>query len=117
MIGGKTHRLFSYRDSNEIMPNLHLRTADELSKELSFLNNNELVKEIVVDNSIMFSDLIENNIKPIADGLFAPHIEDEQNLLKKLVYTKMEKIYGATPNPIITERVEKELALIKLKDY
>ncbi|MDE6476945.1 MAG: hypothetical protein K2L48_01950 [Mycoplasmoidaceae bacterium] len=53
--------------------------------EFAFLQDKQLINEIVIDNSIEFSNSISNDIKPLKKGLFAPKIADATEKLQAIV--------------------------------
>jgi DNA polymerase-3 subunit alpha (Gram-positive type) len=116
--GGKNHRLYSYSESNEVMPDLHLRTTEEMIEEFSFLNNDELVKEIVVDNSIEFSNSLDDGIMPTPGNKpFFPHIENEVQLSRDLINSTLKNKYGDNPPQFILNSLQKEFDIIDAKSF
>lgn len=109
LLGGKAHRLYRYGEDNSVVPDTHLRTTDEMLKEFAFLKDKELIKKIVVDNTIEFNRQIENNLEPIKLKLYPPKIENVEDKLKKFAIDKLHEIYGENPHEIIQKRTDKEL--------
>lgn len=68
----------------------------EMMNEFKFLNDDELIYEIVVTNPNLISDQIEK-VEIIKDKLYTPKIEGSDQLLKELCYQNAYKIYG---NPL-----------------
>ncbi len=90
-------------------PDQHFRTTDEMLQCFSFLDDEELINEIVVKNTNMIADMIQDDVKPTKKGLFPPKIENCENMLKDLVYNTAHSMYGdPLPQPI-EERLEEEL--------
>jgi DNA polymerase-3 subunit alpha (Gram-positive type) len=117
MVGGRPHRLFSYRDSNKILPELHFRSTKEMIEEFSFLNDTDLINKIVIDNTYLFFESLEEGIKPIKDGLFAPKIEGSDKMLKEKIYENIHALYGDNPPKIVIDRIENELSIIIDKHF
>ena len=114
-VGGGRHPLNPYiRDklaSRGIVfenPDQHFRTTEEMLHQFSFLNDNELAKEIVVTNSNIIADMMEP-LFPIKSKLYPPHIENCDNKLLELVWTNAKKKYGDPLPQIITDRLNAEL--------
>jgi len=85
--------------------------------EFAFLKDQNLIKEIVVDNSIDFANQIDNDIKPLKKKLYPPKIEGVDQKLKDVVYQNAHKIYGQTLPEIIEQRIKKELDSIINNNY
>lgn len=112
-VGGGRHELAKYNTC----PDYYFKTTDELLRDFSFLNDKDLIKEIVITNSNKINDLVDN-IKAFPDDLYSfkddafkeslgvNSIEEE---LKRIVYSNLEDIYGKNPHPIIIDRLNKEL--------
>ncbi|MCF0227509.1 MAG: PolC-type DNA polymerase III, partial [Malacoplasma sp.] len=108
LLGGRSHRLFSYNESNEILPDNHLRTTNELLDEFSFLGK-DLAKQIVVDNANDFASKFPVGLSPIYDKLCPPIIENAKELMLDFIEKRKHEIYGEKIHPLIEERLQKEL--------
>ena len=86
---------------------LYFRTTDEMLEEFSYLGA-EKAMEIVVENPNLIADMCET-LRPVPHNLFAPKIENSEEDLKRLVYGKLERLYGKNPPELITKRVETEM--------
>lgn len=118
LLGGKRHRLFRHGDhQNDVLPDLHLRTTQEMLDEFAFLNNNELIREIVIDNAYEFISQIDNDIQPLKHGLYTPKITGVEEKLKQQVYKMALEIYGPNIHEKIKDRIEKELKAIIENNY
>jgi DNA polymerase-3 subunit alpha (Gram-positive type) len=71
MLGGRPHRLFKYNDKNDVMPDLFYRNTKEMLEDFSFIDNEKLINEIVIENTYKFANEIED-VKIFKKGLFAP---------------------------------------------
>jgi DNA polymerase-3 subunit alpha (Gram-positive type) len=110
-IGGKLHPLFDRRLENNSGPNQHLRTTAEMKQSFQFLGDDQLIDEIVVNNSIKISNLCEK-LKPIKTDLNAPTIDDADQKLREFCWKTARETYG-TPLPEIVEaRLKRELDAI-----
>lgn len=112
-IAGVLHPLFDRKGRINEYPNQHLRTTKEMLEAFSFLEDNELIKKIVIDNTNFIANQIDY-LKPIKDKLFTPKIANVDQMLKRLCYENAKKIYGPQLPIIVSQRLERELdAIIK----
>jgi DNA polymerase-3 subunit alpha (Gram-positive type) len=116
LIGGKFHR-FLVRDKIDATPPLfYFMTTEEMKNEFSFINDRKLINEIVVDNTYDFKDKFEHN-NILIKGLFTPKIDGVDQKLSELVETTLKQHYGDKIDPVIRERIDKELSIIIGKGY
>ena len=94
---------------------IFFRTTDEMLKEFRYLGK-ETAEEVVVTNTRAIADEVEE-IELLPKGLFPPKIENSAEELKELVYSKMHRIYGLNPPPLVQERVDTELKTILDHNY
>ena len=94
---------------------IYFRTTDEMLKEFEYLGK-ETAYEVVVKNTRAIADQVEE-IELLPKDLFPPKIENSAQQLKDLVYSKMHRIYGETPPPLVQERVDVELNTILDHNY
>ena len=94
---------------------IYFRTTDEMLKEFDYLGK-ETAYEVVVKNTRAIADQVEE-IELLPKDLFPPKIENSAQQLKDLVYSKMHRIYGETPPPLVQERVDVELNTILDHNY
>ena len=104
-VGGATHPLY-IRDEDLRMrtknPDQHIRFTNEMLKEFSWLEDEDLVHEIVIDNPNKLFDAIDENIR---------HIEASGEKLRNICHKTAKEMYeyeGKIPNEV-TERLEFEL--------
>ncbi|CRH46354.1 DNA polymerase III polC-type [Mycoplasmopsis arginini] len=76
--------------------------------EFTFIGDERTIKELVIYNPKKIADQIEE-IQVIKDQLYVPTFDDSPVKLRNLVYENLYKRYGNNPDPIIIERIEKEL--------
>lgn len=55
-------------------PDVHFRTTDEMLDLFSFLGE-DVAKQIVVDNTHLVADMVDDGIRPVKAGLYPPHME------------------------------------------
>ncbi len=105
-----------YDDADKPLP-IYFKTTDEMLREFSYLGE-ETAREVVITNTNMIADMCDT-LRPLppAGKLFAPKIENSEDQLKELVYTKMRDLYGENPPEIVTDRVEQELHDILSRHY
>lgn len=94
---------------------LHFRTTDEMLEEFSYLGE-ELAYEVVVENSNLIADMVEN-IKPIPDDTYPPIIEGSDVELREMCYEKAKRIYGEPIPEIVQKRLDRELNSIISNGY
>ena len=120
LVGGGIHDLQRYNT----MPEQYFLTTDEMLKAMSFLGK-ELAFEIVVKNTHILNDMI-NPIQAFPKTLYSLPDDAFQNLLgidsistevKRLVYDKMQAVYGVNPHQIVKDRVQRELKNIIDNDF
>ena len=104
-----------YPDVHEPLP-LHFRTTQEMLDEFEYLGK-DTAYELVVANTRKIADMFDD-VSPLPPKkLFPPKIENSDEELKSLVYSKLRELYGETPPEIITKRVETELGDILERGY
>ncbi|MBY7704840.1 hypothetical protein JIY74_32220 [Vibrio harveyi] len=77
--------------------------------EFKWLNDDEFVYQIVVENTNKIADMIDANIAPVKDGLFTPKIDNVDEKLKNKCYETAKEMYGENLPEIVEKRLEKEL--------
>jgi DNA polymerase-3 subunit alpha (Gram-positive type) len=118
LLGGKRHRLFSYgEDQNDVLPDLHLRTTDEMLNEFAFLNDQSLIQKIVIDNAYEFANAIDNGIQPLRHGLYTPKIDGVEEKMRSKVFERAKEIYGGSIHEFVKARIDKELKAIIDNNY
>lgn len=120
LVGGGIHDLARYNT----MPEQYLLTTDEMMKSMSFLGK-DLAYEIVVRNTHLLNDMIDK-IQAFPKQLYSlPNdafkdllgIESISDEVKRLVYDKMQYLYGSTPHQLVQDRVQRELKNIIDNDF
>ena len=115
-VGGVPHPLYIRDDllrQNTPNPDQHIRTTDEMMDSFAWLNDADLVRKIVIDDPHrVFSRLEE--IRPVPDGTFPPHIEGSDQKLREVCFRTAKEQYefnGEIPHQV-TDRLNRELNAI-----
>ena len=110
-IGGVNHPLNPYNRGDLPPfenPDQHYRSTDEMLKCMEFLGP-EKAYEVTVTNTNLIADMIEA-LRPVPnDKLYTPKIENCENILKDMCFTKARELYGDPLPEYIQTRLEKEL--------
>ncbi len=94
---------------------LYFRTTDEMLKEFSYLGKRQAY-EVVIKNPEFINNLIDDDIKPIPDELYAPEIENSNEEIIKLTNERVRSLYGEKLSNVIKDRINIEMeAIIKNK--
>ena len=104
-----------FNDADQQAP-LYFRTTEEMLKEFEYLGK-EKAYEVVVTNTNLIADMIEDGIRAIPRGTFPPSIDGAEDELKEATYAKLHNLYGENPPQLIVERVEKELNSVITHGY
>ncbi len=121
-VGGATHPLYirdealRQRTKN---PDQHIRLTNEMKQEFAWLEDDDLVEEIVVKNPHLLFEQIDDNIRPVPSGTFPPHIEKSDSKLRAICDRTAREMYefeGKVP-AIVTERLDYELDNIIRNGY
>ncbi|WP_440895349.1 PolC-type DNA polymerase III [Amphibacillus sp. Q70] len=96
--------------SRQTLPDVPFRTTDEMLTCFDFLDDKK-AKEIVVDNTQVIADQIDN-ISPIKEDLYTPNIDGADQEIREMSYDYAHQLYGEELPDIVVERMEKELKSI-----
>lgn len=107
-VGGGYHPLHNFRNPKSEKPDAHLRSTTEMFEEFERFLDLKTVEEIVLTNPDKLQSLIKEQ-KPIKDKLYPPTISGSEEKLLKIIENNTKELYGENINPIIKERIEKEL--------
>lgn len=96
-------------------PPLFLRTTEEMLAEFEYLGSDK-AEEVVITNTNLICDMCEP-IDPVSWDKCPPVIENSDNDLRNICYTKAKEIYGENLPEIVVERLERELNSIISNGY
>ena len=103
-----------FSDADNQAP-LYLRTTEEMLEEFSYLGS-EKAEEVVITNTNKIADMIEK-ISPIHPDKFPPVIENSEQDLKNICFTKAHEMYGDPLPKIVEDRLDRELNSIISNGY
>ncbi|MGL5355524.1 MAG: PolC-type DNA polymerase III [Cetobacterium sp.] len=103
---GSVFRANQYRVDN----GFYFRTTDELLAEFSYLGE-DIAKEIVVESTNEINNKIEK-VQPIPSGFYPPKIENAENIVRDMTYSKAYELYGNPLPSNVEARIERELKAI-----
>ena len=103
-----------FSDADNQAP-LYLRTTEEMLEEFAYLGS-EKAEEVVITNPNKIADMIEK-LSPIHPDKFPPVIENSDNDLREICYTKAHEIYGDPLPQIVEDRLARELNSIISNGY
>ena len=112
-VGGVTHPLYIRDGDLRIRtknPDQHLRLTQEMMDAFAFLEDEDLIHEIVIENPHRIFDMLEE-IRPVPSGTFPPVIEGSDDKLREICHETERNMYefnGQVPT-IVSERLDQEL--------
>ncbi len=103
-----------FKDADEQAP-LYLRTTEEMLAEFEYLGS-EKAHEVVITNPNRIADMCEK-ISPVRPDKCPPVIENSDQMLRDICYTKAHSMYGEELPQIVKERLDRELNSIISNGY
>ncbi|MCR5355149.1 MAG: PolC-type DNA polymerase III [Lachnospiraceae bacterium] len=94
-------------DDADMQPPLYLHTTEEMLEEFSYLGSDKAM-EVVVTNTNMIADMCEP-IAPTRPDKCPPVIENSEEDLRRICYTRAHEMYGEELPPVVAERLKREL--------
>ena len=101
-------------DADRPLP-LYFKSTDEMLEEFAYLGEDK-AHEVVVENPQKLAALCDS-FPPLPLKLHSPKIEGSKAQLERLVYGKLEALYGLEPPLQVQNRVKEELDPITNADY
>ncbi|GAA5414708.1 PolC-type DNA polymerase III [Ureaplasma ceti] len=105
VLNRRKHRFYKYNCG----PVAHFRTTDEMLEEFSFLNDGQLIQDIVINNTQKIASQIDMGIEPLKKKLYPPHIDGVNDKVTQTVYDNAHRIYGENLPEIVEKQIQKEL--------
>ena len=90
-----------FKDADDQAP-LYLRTTEEMLKEFEYLGSAK-AEEVVITNPNKIADMCEK-IAPVRPDKCPPVIENSDQMLRDICYTKAHHMYGENLPEIVKER-------------
>ena len=103
-----------FKDADDQAP-LYLRTTEEMLEEFAYLGSGK-AEEVVITNTNKIADMCEW-ISPVRPDKCPPVIENSDQMLRDICYSKAYKMYGNPLPPIVHARLERELNSIISNGY
>ena len=110
-IGGAHHPLYIYRKEKrykQIIPDQHFRNTREMLDAFSWLNDEKLVKDLVINNPKKIADMCDI-LKPVHSKLYTPVIEGSNEKLISIIWENAKRIYGEPLDEFIKARIQREI--------
>jgi DNA polymerase-3 subunit alpha (Gram-positive type) len=89
----------------------HFKTTEEMLEDFAFLGEDRAY-EVVVTNTNLIADMIDDGIQPIPDGRFLPVIDGADDDIVSVCHSRAAEIYGENLPAPVAERLDKELVSI-----
>lgn len=105
---------YGYNDSDDQAP-LFLRTTEEMLAEFSYLGSAK-AEEVVLTNPNRIADMCER-ISPVRPDKCPPVIENSDQTLRDICYSKARGMYGDPLPAVVQERLDRELNSIISNGY
>ncbi len=113
ILNKRNHRFKNYGTG----PKMHYRTTEQMLSEFSFLNDSQVINDVVINNPNKILELFNFPITPIKEKLYPPFIPGVNEKIREKVYSNAHKMYGDNLPEIVENRIKKELDSIISHGY
>jgi DNA polymerase-3 subunit alpha (Gram-positive type) len=96
-----------YDEADKQAP-LFLRTTEEMLGEFSYLGS-DAAEEVVITNPQLVASWVDDDVKPMLDGLHTPKIEGAEEEIRTMTMNRARELYGDPLPEIVSQRLQKEL--------
>jgi len=103
-----------FKDADDQAP-LYLRTTEEMLQEFAYLGSAK-AEEVVITNTNKIANMCER-IAPVRPDKCPPVIENSDQMLRDICYTKAHSMYGEELPLVVKERLDRELNSIISNGY
>ncbi|MBR3769952.1 MAG: PolC-type DNA polymerase III [Lachnospiraceae bacterium] len=103
-----------FKDADDQAP-LYLRTTEEMLQEFAYLGSSK-AEEVVITNTNKIANMCER-IAPVRPDKCPPVIENSDQMLRDICYTKAHSMYGEVLPAVVKERLDRELNSIISNGY
>jgi DNA polymerase III subunit alpha, Gram-positive type len=112
-VGNNRHPMNpNFRDRLPFFPNpdQHFRSTKEMLDSFTKWLPEDKAREIIIKNTNAIADQIEP-VQPVKPDIFPPNanLPDSAERIKEICYNNLRKYYGDNPDPIVKQRLDKEL--------